>query len=99
MKEYDLTDLVDEVRDDFQIPPYISDGTISRAVSESAARIGSLVEDMDLETDVTARGLVKNRAYYVINHITEEFEPAYGHEIRAWQLGMEVTEDETDETA
>lgn len=99
MKEYDLTGLIDEVRDDFQIPPYIKDVTISRAVSESAARIGSLVEEMDLETDKIARGLVKNRAYYVINHITEEFEPAYGHEIRAWQLGMEVTEDETDETA
>jgi hypothetical protein len=38
-----------------------------------------------------------NRTYYALNHILDEFEPAYGSSIRAWQLGMEVSEDETDE--
>lgn len=98
MKEYDLHDLVYDVREDFQIPPYVNDSTIYRALSESAAWADGLVEpDLDLETDKTALELVKNRTYYALNHILDEFEPAYGSSIRAWQLGMEVSEDETDE--
>lgn len=99
MTEYLLAELVDEVYAEYQIPPYTSDKVVSRAVEESAARIGSLAESVDFGTDKQARELVKARAYYVLNHIVDEFEPAYGHVIRAWQLGMEVTDDETDETS
>ena len=96
MNDYLLAELVDEVYAEYQIPPYTSDKVVSRAVEESAARIGSLAANVDFIADKQARELVKARAYYVLNHIADEFEPAYGHVIRAWQLGMEVT-DETDE--
>lgn len=93
-----LIDLVDDVRADYQIPPYTPGNVILRAVKESAARLSSLVEtEIDWNEDDTARELVKARAYYSLNHVLDEFEKNYGHEIRAWQLGMEVAEDETDE--
>lgn len=92
-----LIDLVDDVRADYQIPPYTPGNVIYRAVKESAARLSSLVEtEIDWNEDDTARELVKARAYYSLNHVLDEFEKNYGHEIRAWQLGMEVA-DETDE--
>lgn len=92
-----LIDLVDDVRADFQIPPYTPGNVILQAVKESAARLSSLVEtEIDWNEDDTARELVKARAYYSLNHVLDEFEKNYGHEIRAWQLGMEVA-DETDE--
>jgi hypothetical protein len=93
-----LIDLVDEVRADYQIPPYTPDDTIVRAVKESAARLSGLVETaINWYEDHTARELLKARTYYSLNHVLDEFETNYGHEIRAWQLGMEVTDDETDE--
>lgn len=92
-----LIDLVDDVRADYQIPPYTPGDVILRAVKESAARLSSLVEtEIDWNEDDTARELVKARTYYSLNHVLDEFEKNYGHEIRAWQLGMEVA-DETDE--
>ena len=93
-----LIDLVDEVRADYQIPPYTPDDTIVRAVKESAARLSGLVEAaINWNEDHTARELLKARTYYSFNHVLDEFEKNYGHEVRAWQLGMEVTDDETDE--
>jgi len=93
-----LIDLVDEVRADYQIQPYIPNDTIVRAVKESAARLSGLVETaINWYEDHTARELLKARTYYSLNHVLDEFETNYGHEIRAWQLGMEVTDDETDE--
>lgn len=94
-----LVDLVDEVRADYQIPPYTPDGVIVRAVRESAARLSSLVEAaINWYEDHTARELLKARAYYSLNHVLDEFEKNYGHEIRAWQLGMEAAEEGGDET-
>ncbi len=93
-----LIDLVDEVRADYQIPPYTPNDTIVRAVKESAARLSGLVETaINWYKDHTARELLKARAHYSPNHVLDEFETNYGHEISAWQLGMEVTDDETDE--
>lgn len=93
-----LIDLVDEVRADYQIPPYTPDDVIVRAVKESAARLSGLVETaINWYEDQTARELLKARTYYSFNHVLDEFEKNYGHEIRAWQLGMEVADDETDE--
>lgn len=92
-----LIDLVDEVRADYQIPPYTPSETIVRAVKESAARLSGLVETaINWYEDHTARELLKARTYYSLNHVLDEFEKNYGHEVRAWQLGMEVA-DEADE--
>lgn len=96
MDEALVFDLADEVVEDFQIPPYIQANTVQRAIKESMARIGSLAENVDFVADLTARELVKNRTYYSLNHILDEFEKNYGPDIRAWQLGREVATDETD---
>lgn len=96
MDEALVFDLADEVIEDFQIPPYIQVNTVQRAVKESMARIGSLAENVNFVEDLTARELVKNRTYYSLNHILDEFEKNYGPDIRAWQLGREVATDETD---
>lgn len=96
MDEALVFDLADEVVEDFQIPPYIQANTVQRAVKESMARIGSLAENVNFVKDLTARELVKNRTYYSLNHILDEFEKNYGPDIRGWQLGREVATDETD---
>ena len=93
-----LEAIVAEVVEDYQIPPYIPESTVIRAVKESAARIGALAEDVDFENDLTARGFTKSRAYYVINHIEDEFEKNYGHDIRSWQLGREVKSETNENT-
>lgn len=99
MDEALIIDLTDEVIEDYQIPPYIRETTVQRAVKESAARIGSLAENVNFEKELTARELLKARVYYSLNHILDEFEKNYGPDIRAWQLGREVSEDEKDENS
>ena len=70
-----LIDLVDEVRADYQIPPYTPDDTIVRAVKESAARLSGLVEAaINWYEDHTARELLKARTYYSLSHVLDEFE-------------------------
>ena len=91
-----LTTLCEEIRADFQIPPYTPDAIIERAVLRCAARLESLKPGVDFETDTIGRGLLGNYVYYDILHRGEEFLQNYGPDVRSWQLSEEV---ETDEAA
>jgi hypothetical protein len=81
-----LIELSDEVRKDFQIPPYFDNATINRALRESEARLIQLNPAADFETDAVGRSLLKNYAYYHIYHKPEEFEKNYEQLVLSWQL-------------
>lgn len=88
-----ITTLCEEIRADFQIPPYTPDEVIQRAVQRCAARLDSLKPGADFETDTLGRSYLKDFAYYDMVHRYEEFLQNYGPDIRAWQL-QEVVKDE-----
>lgn len=90
-----ITTLCEEIRADFQIPPYTPDEVIQRAVQRCAARLDSLKPGVDFETDTVGRGLLGNYVYYDMVHRAEEFLQNYGTDIRSWQLSEEVEDDET----
>lgn len=86
MEKETLTKLITEMRLDFQLPPYMPEETIERAIRERFARLVRL-KIFDPDTDAEGRNLLKNAAYYELYHRYEEFEKAYQHDILSWQLG------------
>lgn len=92
-----LTTLCEEIRADFQIPPYTPDEIIERAVRRCAARLESLKPGVNFETDTIGRGLLGNYVYYDMMHRAEEFLLNFGPDVRSWQLSEEVETDETSE--
>ena len=98
MTTAEITALVAEIRTDYQIPPYIADTTIERALQKCYARLAALNgADFAVETDKQGRTLLTNGVYYELNHRYEEFEPSWQPYILSWQLNAASTEDD-DET-
>lgn len=81
--------LITEIRTDFQLPPYFQDDTIQRSIRFAENRLLMLNEVADFESDLTARTLLKNYAYYDLFHKTEEFEKNWKQTIMSWQLQAE----------
>jgi len=92
-----LYELCGEIRTDNQVPPYTDDEVIIRSIKRCAARLESLRPGADFETDIMARGYLKDFVNYDMLHRGEEFLQNYGPDIRAWQLSEErgVSGDET----
>lgn len=89
--------LVEEIRADFQIPPYQSDETIERAVTRCYARLAFLQGiEFDPDEDQQGRTLLENAVYYELNHRYEEFETGWRSNILSWQLGAQATEDDSE---
>lgn len=84
-----LTALVAEEREDFQLPPYLADEVISRALTHENARLQQLRPDITPATDTTGRFLVKMGAYYILCKKGNEFEQDYQADILSWQLMAE----------
>lgn len=87
-----MVKLCNEVREDFQIPPYASDDTIRRYIEEGKAYFEQLVPGCDFEKDSVYRSLLKNYTYYAYHHCVNDFLENYKNAILTWQLHVEVTE-------
>jgi len=85
-----MENLLIEVREEFQIPPYFPDEAIGRYLNEGKARLDGLNPGRNIETDLTFRSLLKNYAYYAYHHKLNEWEQNYANLILSWQLGSEV---------
>ena len=90
------TALIAEIRTDYQVPPYITDEVIGRAVDKCFSRLSFIQGvEFDVESDLLGRELLQNAAYYEIYHRYEEFEPAWKPMILSWQLGAVSSGDST----
>ena len=87
-----MENLVKEVREEFQIPPYFSDEGLKRYLQEGKTRLDELNPGRYFDTDLTFRMLLKNYTYYAYHHKVHEWEQNYANLILNWQLGSEVQE-------
>jgi hypothetical protein len=87
-----MEELINEVREDFQIPPYFSDEALGRLITEGQAYLDMLNPNCDIENDIMYRTLVKNYVYYSYHHKLDEYEKNYASTILTWQLETEVSE-------
>ncbi len=85
-----MENLIDEIRSDFQIPPYFPDQSLENFTKEGMTYLDGLSSDADFVEDVTARSLLKNYVYYAYNHKINEYMENYKNVIISWQMGREV---------
>lgn len=88
-----LTALCAEIRTDNQVPPYTPDAIIQRSIQRCAARLEQLRPGADFDTDLVARGYLKEFVNYDMLHRGEEFMKNYGPDVLAWQLSEEVADE------
>ena len=86
----ELEELIYEVRQGFQIPPFFTDEGLMDYAKEGKARLSYLNPKADLKKDFTYRSLLKNYIYYAYHHKVHEWEENYKNLIVSWQLGSEV---------
>ena len=92
MGENVLQILIDEVRQEFQIPPYFEDSGLKNYVLEGEAVLLGLNPGRDVESDLRYRSLLKSYVYYAYHHQINEWRKNYAFLILEWQLGTEVEE-------
>ena len=90
MEQQDLKELLEEVRRDFQIPPYFSQEGLVKYAEEGIHRLEGLNPGRNFTQDETFKMLLKNYIYYAYHHKVYEWEQNYASIILSWQLGSEV---------
>ena len=90
MNENELSILVDEMREEFQIPPYYDDRQLRNLAKEGEHAVGRLNPDCSITKDLTYRMLMKNYMYYSYHHRVSEFFENYASVILTWQMATEV---------
>lgn len=81
-----MEELVREIREDYQFPPWYDDNSIKRLINEGRAYLDMLNPGHDIQEDVVYRSLIKNYCYYAYHHKTDEYEKNYAQMILSWQL-------------
>lgn len=82
--------LVQEMRDEFQIPPYYNDMQLTNLAKEGEMVVGGLNPGQSISEDLTYRMLIKNYMYYAYHHRVSEFMDNYARVILTWQMETEV---------
>ena len=85
-----LHELVGEVREDFQIPPYFPDKSLENYTKEGYKTLLDLKPGADIVHDDTFRMLLKNYVNYAYHHKVNEWRENYKGDILQWMLGGEV---------
>lgn len=89
--------VIEEVRTDYSVAPYVSDDTLMRYAAEGGAALSRLVIYADFDNDLVARSLLKNYIYYALNLVTNEFWENYRADILQWQWAHSEDGDDVDE--
>lgn len=84
-------EIMQEIRVEFQIPPYFPDEGLENYIKEGRARLDSLNPGRDIKQDLVYRSLLKNYVYYAFHHRIDDWERNYMSLILSWQMGSEIS--------
>lgn len=85
--EKELIDsLINEIRDEYNIPPFIKNEKLEVLIKQSNQYLCDMVENIDYSKDLRARELLKNRVFYGHNNKINEFYNDYQFDILGWQF-------------
>lgn len=93
MSKEELATLINEMRDEFQIPPYYDDNQLANLAKEGEFTVRKLNPGCSITEDLTYRMLLKNYMYYAYHHRVSEFMDNYASVILTWQMETEVDVD------
>lgn len=81
-----MENLVKEIREGYQIPPFFTDDALTKLINQSKHFFTKLDHDVDFENDLVARELLINRVFYAFNKKLDEYSERYSKDIISWQL-------------
>lgn len=81
-----LGQLIEEIREGFQIPPFYQDSSLRLDINEADCYLCSLIPNIDYNTDLIARGFLKNYVFYAYYKRTDEFKINYANSLLEWQF-------------
>ena len=90
MTDKQLLEVIEEVRKEYQIPPFFNDNGLKNFLQEGEAFLLGLNPGCDLDIDLTYRMLLKTYTYYAYHHKINEWQKNYQNAILNWQLTTEV---------
>ena len=93
----EIEKLADEIRAEFQIPPFFPDTSLCSMIRESEIFFEMINPGCDPDLDLTYRELLKNRVYYAYHHALNNFHENYKFAITTWQAETKLY-DNTEET-
>lgn len=91
MKTESINKLIIEIREEYQIPLFFDSKALENFIFEGSDELSKLVEEFDVDNDLTARSLLKNYVNYAFNKRTNEFFELYLTRILSWRLSKNVT--------
>ena len=89
--------LITEVRDEKNIPSFVSDASIKNYILQANDYLQGLVASVDYDTDFTARGFLKDYVYYANSKMVDVFIENFRVAIFEWQMSKVSTEAYTSE--
>lgn len=93
MTEDNIHILCVEIRRDNQIPPYIADDVIHDYIKDGEAELSNMVNDVDFETDIVARSILKTYVLYAHHKMLDEFYVNHASRLLSWQLSHPVKDE------
>ena len=87
----DILSLINEIRIEKQIPPWVTDGTIQSCIAEGTAFFEGKVLSCDWRSDPVYRGMLKERCRLAMLNASDEFIDRFGRDLLSWQWEHEET--------
>lgn len=88
----ELEKLIEEVRRDYQIPPFFEDEGLIAYAEEGMSLLEGLNPLANINEDKTYQSLLKNYINYAYYHKVDDFMRNYEYAILSWQAGTEAPE-------
>ena len=85
-----LERIIEEVRTEYQIPPYFSDEGLINYAKEGMRYLLTRNPSGNIESDEVFQMLLKNYMYYAYYHRVNEWKDNYASMILEWMLNAEV---------
>lgn len=88
----ELEKLIEEVRRDYQIPPFFEDEGLIAYAEEGMSLLEGLNPLANINEDKTYQSLLKDYINYAYYHKVDDFMRNYEYAILSWQARTEVPE-------
>lgn len=86
MDEILINKIIEEVREEYRIPPYYSDNSLKNHINAGVQLLLQIVDIVDFNDDLVARSFLKIYVLYAYNQKADEFRVNYNADLVAWQM-------------
>lgn len=86
MDENSVKRIIEEVREEYRIPPYYSDDSLKSHINTGVQTLLQIVDEINFDDDQVARSFLKNYVLYAYFQKADEFRINFNADLVAWQM-------------